>query len=56
MGQPAELFDTLPLDFDDTRIEAPAQPMSARRAIVVWVGLSLGGWCLVAALVGYTAF
>ena len=54
MGQPAELFDTLPLDFDDHLVEAPAQPMSARRALAVWVGLSLGGWGLVAALVSYT--
>ena len=56
MGQPAELLDTLPLDFDDTLVDAPAQPMSARRAIAVWVGLSLGGWGLVAALLGYAAF
>jgi hypothetical protein len=56
MGQLAELADTLPLDFDDTLVEAPARPMSARRALAVWVGLSIGGWGLVAALIGYTTF
>jgi hypothetical protein len=56
MGQPAELLDTLPLDFDDTLAEAMAEPISARRAFALWVGLSLGGWSLVVALIGYAAF
>ena len=56
MGQSAQLLDTLPLDFDDTLVATPAQPISARRALAVWVGLSLGGWGLVAALIGYATF
>jgi hypothetical protein len=46
MGQPAELLDTLPLDFDDTLAEAMAEPISARRAFALWV----------VALIGYAAF
>jgi len=53
MGQPAELFDTLPLDFEDHRVAAPLRPMGAGRAFAVWVALSLGGWGLIAAIVGY---
>jgi hypothetical protein len=56
MSQPAELLDTLPLDFDVARVEAPLRPISARRALVVWVGLSIGGWCMLAALISLVTF
>jgi hypothetical protein len=56
MAQPAELFDTLPLDFDTARVERPVRPISARRALAVWVGLSVGGWCVLAALISLAPF
>ena len=56
MGQPAELLDVVPLDFEPVRDKADDCPMSARRALAVWVGLSAGGWGLVAALLGLASF
>jgi hypothetical protein len=57
MSRPAELFDRLPLDFDSTRVETRDRPISARRAIAVWVGLSVGGWgVLAAALLSLASF
>jgi hypothetical protein len=51
MSHPAEMIDGLALAGD---FEAPDRPMSMRRALVVWVGLSVGGWGLVAAVLGLT--
>ena len=56
MSQPAEMVDSLPLDFEPAFVEADDQPMSARRALAVWVGISAGGWGIIAALVGLAAF
>ena len=52
MAQPAELLDALALDLDCAPAAADLRPISARLALTVWIGLSLGGWGVIAALVG----
>ena len=54
MAQPAELLDSLALDFDSAPAAPDLRRMSARRALVVWIGLSLGGWGVLAALASLT--
>jgi hypothetical protein len=48
MSQPVEMMDGFVLADD---YAAPGRPMSMRRALVLWIGLSAGGWGLIAACI-----
>jgi hypothetical protein len=52
MGQPAEMLHSLTSNAD----LALERPLTARKALAVWVALSAIGWTAIAVLVSVTLF
>ena len=49
MGQPAEMVDVLSESTANPSLDyGLAQPLSARKALALWVGLSAVGWAAIA--------